>query len=144
MAILDNASTHAIPENAPAVLLIDDDNEIRETASILLGANGYRVFAAGSRAEAMEVLPKKQIHVVIQDLILPDARDIDLFNEIRGVRPTMPVIICTGIGFARIKREMLRAPLVFYLEKPYTCSALCASIMGALCAAAQAPRTGIV
>lgn len=119
---------------APRVLLVDDDHEIRVTARILLHVNGYAVDTAGNAEDAMRIMATKNINAVVLDLMLPDASETDLFSAIRNHTPEMPIVICTGLEFSRINPEILSAPLVSYLEKPYTCSALCGAVAGILCA----------
>ena len=128
--------------NPPSILILDDDPDILYAATTLLGRNGLCAVGVATMEEALLQMERLPIRVVILDLIMPGVSDIAAFNAIRERQPGMPIIISTGIGFHNIKTEMIRAPQVYVLEKPYSCSALCAAVAEVLFDAVDADREG--
>lgn len=77
------------------ILVIDDEDEIRELLRDYIENRGYEVFEAGDGKNAKEILKNQKIHLVILDLMLPDIKGEDLCKEIRKVY-NVPVIMVTG------------------------------------------------
>ncbi|HEV2125441.1 MAG TPA: response regulator, partial [Chloroflexota bacterium] len=60
------------PEGGPVVMIIDDDPEIRETISLLLEDEGYRVVEAPHGAAALDLIPHHQPAVILLDMRMPE------------------------------------------------------------------------
>lgn len=78
------------------ILVVDDEEEIRKTLSRHFQFEGYDVETAADGVEALEVLSKKRLEVVISDIMMPRMNGIDLLREIQKQYPMIHVIIITG------------------------------------------------
>src|ERR1051326_1115568 len=80
------------------VLIIDDEEEIRESIEMLLNSEGLSTDTAGSGEEGLKKIEENLYDAVLLDLMLPGKSGMDVQKEIKGIDPTLPVIIITAIG----------------------------------------------
>lgn len=80
------------------VLIIDDEKDILNMLSRIIELEGYSVFKASTGKEGIKVFRKENIHLVITDVKLPDARGIDLVNDFKQYRPEAEIICLTAYG----------------------------------------------
>jgi CheY-like chemotaxis protein len=106
------------------ILLIDDDVDLVEMNSMVLGARGHEVQAAYSAAEVPGVLQNFTPDAIIADCMMEtlDA-GIVLAHELKAELPDVPVIMLTGIGIASggtidLKQDADVLPVARILEKP--------------------------
>jgi two-component system, NtrC family, response regulator HydG len=78
------------------VLIIDDDEKIRKIITIQLHKSDYRIFEAEDREQAMGVLGREHIDVVLCDIKMKDTSGFVILEEIKNSRPGVPVIMLTG------------------------------------------------
>lgn len=80
------------------ILLADDEEGIRQTVSVFLGRNGYRVLLARNGAEAVELFNdnQDQVGAVILDMMMPKMNGDDAMRAIRRLRPGVPVLTVSG------------------------------------------------
>lgn len=81
------------------VLLVDDDESITNMVSIVLRRQGFKVTAFNNPALALEALESSAVHfdAVICDLTMPRMNGIELSRCIRALRPTLPILLATGV-----------------------------------------------
>jgi FixJ family two-component response regulator len=106
------------------VLVVEDDDSMREAIATLLGLSGYRTLLYAS-AEAM--LADRPL-CVISDLNLPAMSGLDLLIELRRRRWPTPVIIITAFDSPSTRREAMQRGAVAYMAKPFPSSALLTAI----------------
>ena len=81
----------------PTVLLVDDDNLVRETVAIALTDRGYTVLQAAHGREALAVLGRAQaVDAVILDILMPEMEGIEATREIRKLWPSLPILVVSG------------------------------------------------
>jgi FixJ family two-component response regulator len=110
------------------VLVVEDDDSMREAIDTLLSLSGYRTLLFGS-AEAM--LADDAIErplCVISDLNLPAMSGLDLLIELRRRSWPTPVIIITAFDSPSTRQEAMRRGAVAYMAKPFPSSALLTAI----------------
>jgi FixJ family two-component response regulator len=110
------------------VLVVEDDDSMREAIATLLGLSGYRTLLFAS-AEAM--LAEDAIDhplCVVSDLNLPAMSGLDLLIELRRRRRPTPVIIITAFDSPSTRQEAIRRGAVAYMAKPFPSSALLTAI----------------
>lgn len=80
------------------ILVVDDEQEIRETCRMMLGHLGYTVTTSATPLEVLGMIARAQppIDLVITDQTMPKLTGLDLAEEIRRRHPHIPVILCTG------------------------------------------------
>ena len=99
------------------VLLVDDDDSVREVTASLLRGLGYGVIEAGSGGAALEVLDGQKIDVVLLDFAMPGMNGAEVEREIRIRRPHLPVLFATGFVDANALVDadddrMIRKPFI--------------------------------
>ena len=77
------------------ILVCDDEKDIVSALKIYLTADGYRVFEAYNGREALEVLKRQEIHLVLMDIMMPVMDGISAMVKIREVS-NVPVILLTA------------------------------------------------
>ena len=82
--------------NAPVILLVDDDPLGLQTRTAVLESNGYRVLIAHTAEEGLRVLQGQQVDLVISDHFLRDKRGTALAEEMKRLKPDVPVMILSG------------------------------------------------
>lgn len=80
------------------VLIIDDEPELRNLIKRLLELEGFSILTAGNSAEALEILNKNEIDMVVSDVRLPDKSGLELLPIIKKQFPLIEVIILTAYG----------------------------------------------
>jgi FixJ family two-component response regulator len=110
------------------VLVVEDDESMREAIATLLDLSGYRTLLYAS-AEAM--LAENAIDrplCVVSDLNLPAMSGLDLLIELRRRRWPTPVIIITAFDSPSTRREAMQRGAAAYMAKPFPSSALLTAI----------------
>lgn len=101
------------------LLVIDDEQGIREGCRRVLVPEGYRVETAGSLGEARERLAAEAFDLVLLDVMLPDGRGIELLEEIRRRDADTVVAIITGYATVELAVEAIRQGAYDFLSKPF-------------------------
>jgi CheY-like chemotaxis protein len=140
----------AVPEPAeppggpPAqVLVIDDEEPVREIAQAFLTRSGFGALVAGGGSEGLELLRTRAgaIDAVLLDLGMPDLGGEETLREIRRLRPDLPVIVATGFEEAAVRARLAAEPGLACIRKPYSPEVLEHALRAAL-AARGGPRAG--
>jgi len=79
-----------------AILVIDDDDQLRKSFAKLLSEDGYRVEVAASGEAGLAMVKRSVPDLVILDVRLPGMNGLETFEAIHRVEPKLPVIIMTG------------------------------------------------
>ena len=98
------------------VLLIDDDAKMVALVESILTDDGYEVVGRTNPSQALEQVETFDPHVVVLDEVMPDVDGLDLAEDIRGQRPTQPIVIFSSLFDQRLSRETRRRGYV-YCEK---------------------------
>ncbi|MEW5765205.1 MAG: response regulator [Acidobacteriota bacterium] len=105
---------------APKILLADDERDFTETMRKILARRGYEVETAPDGAQALRVVLRGGVDVVLLDLKMPGLQGIDTLREIKRLAPEVPVVILTGHLLKSTEQEGLRLGAFAYLTKPCT------------------------
>jgi two-component system KDP operon response regulator KdpE len=128
-----------VPE--PAIVLIEDESQIRKFLRATLGGQGYRLFEAATGADGLVEVGSRQPDVVIVDLGLPDMDGLEVIRRIREWS-AVPIIVLSARGQERDKVTALDAGADDYVSKPFGADELLARIRVSLRHAAGAARDG--
>lgn len=122
--------------SALSILVVDDEETLRRVMTIVLEKAGHRVLSAASGSEALSLLARQTVDLVISDIVMPETDGIELVQEIRTLYPKIRVISMSGGG------NFLTAALCLkladqmgasgILSKPFTPDQLLASVEQAL------------
>ena len=111
----------------PQVLLVDDEQKLREILSLFL-SEIYDVKQAATGAEAVSILRNQAVSAVVLDYRLPDGSGLEVLSQIRSVRPRVPVVMMTGYGSEALCASALRLGVRDYFPKPLNISDLLESV----------------
>ena len=100
------------------VLLVDDEKDFVEMLGLRLEEAGENVTPAHSGQECLKVLEKKEIDVVILDILMPGMDGIATLKEIKNRFPLVEVIMLTGHGTTESAVEGMKLGAFDYLLKP--------------------------
>jgi len=108
----------ALDDNAPHILIIDDDSRIRDLLSRFLSEQGFRVSIAGDAAQARRKLEGLSFDLLIVDVMMPGESGTDFTSDIRK-ELDVPVIMLTALGEIEARIKGLEAGADDYLPKPF-------------------------
>jgi DNA-binding NtrC family response regulator len=106
------------------VLVVDDNEAVRTAFEVLLSLHGARVVLAASPAQALEVLERGNVDLVIQDMnfrreATSGEEGIALFRQIRARFPDLPIILLTAWTYLETAVELVKAGAADYVAKPW-------------------------
>lgn len=117
---------------APRVLLVDDEDDIRELLELTVLRMGLNADSAATVAEAMAFLEAAEYDLCLADMRLPDGEGLTLVREINENHPRTPVAVITAFGSTDNAVAALKAGAFDYLAKPVSLEQLRALIRSAL------------
>lgn len=132
----DMTSPGEFRELQGCVLIIDDEEIIRETASEILEELGYQVLCARDGQEGLDIYRENQelINVIILDMIMPKVNGRECFAQLRKINPDIKVLISSGFTSEEAMRNINIDDAAGFLKKPFTVTelyeALCRVIEG--------------
>jgi PAS domain S-box-containing protein len=115
------AVTPSIAVGSETILLVDDEEHVRDLGSRLLARSGYTVITARNGREALEIYSNEQgsISLVILDLIMPEMGGSKCLEELLKINPQVKVIISSGYSLGSQERSTVGAHAKAFVEKPY-------------------------
>ena len=123
--------------NNTRILVVDDEPDLRTLYELTLLREGFRVDAAGSLKEAMQLLDERHFDVVITDMRLPDGLGLGVLARIKAEQRAERCVVITAYGSAENAVECLKAGAFDYLTKPVDLKQFRAVIASAVLDAAQ-------
>ena len=111
---------------ADLVLLVDDEELIRNLAEQILTDRGYQVVAAASATEALDVAGRleREIDLLLTDIVMPGLSGLDLAQRMRKRVPRLRVLFMSGYSDSPLLRAGLAREGAAFLQKPFTPDAL--------------------
>ena len=101
------------------ILIVDDEDIVRESLRDWLGSVGYKVDIAESGEEALQIIKQKKIKIMIADLIMPGMDGIELMKKAKEIVPTISTVIITAHGTIQTAITAIREGAHDYVEKPF-------------------------
>jgi two-component system, NtrC family, response regulator AtoC len=114
------------------VLVVDDDERLRQTLSLLLRTAGHEVVTAADVASATSVLEQRDVDLVISDLRMPGGSGVDLLHAAKRLELDVPVILLTAYGTVENAVQAMRDGAFDYLLKPFDADELKVRVSRAL------------
>lgn len=124
---------------AAAILVVDDEPDLRTLYELTLLREGYRVETAACLQEARECLSRQTFDVLLTDMRLPDGEGMELLTQLREQQRRERSIVMTAYGSAENAVEALRAGAFDYLTKPVDLKQFRAVVASAIQGSAGVP-----
>jgi len=122
------------PKGSPKVLLIDDDETVRDVTTALLENLGYKVLCAKSGAEGLALYKSNQqeIDLIMLDLVMPEMNGEETFSNLRKIDPDATVLIISGFDAEESVAGLIEAGAAGFLQKPFQLNPLAKALQRAL------------
>ncbi len=112
------APAQMLPDDAPHILVVDDDRRLRALVATFLGKHGYRVTTAASAAEARAYLESLEFELIVLDVMMPGESGVDFARGLRE-QSDIPILMLTARSELSDRVLGLEAGVDDYLGKPY-------------------------
>jgi len=121
-----SSSAKAFDPCVVTILLVEDENLVRDAAGEILRSAGYRVLAAQNAADALQTFcgHPEEVQLLLTDVVLPDRNGCDLARDLMAVSDHVKAIFISGYPENSITRKGLPCPGGFYLPKPFSAGLL--------------------
>jgi putative two-component system response regulator len=114
------------------VLVIDDEEVIRSLMREILERAGYETIGAETAEQALSLLEEQDVSLVVSDIVMPGLTGLELLEEVRARRPSLPVILVTGAGTYENLSEAVTRGANGLVIKPFSHADLQNAVAGAL------------
>jgi two-component system nitrogen regulation response regulator NtrX len=116
------------------ILLIEDEEDVREVVATVLIDNDYTVIEAETASEALDIFNKEKVKfdLVLSDMILPDQNGLKLVEQLLARDPELNVILSSGYTDYSAHMPVIKEKGYFFLQKPYSIDKLLQMIKQAL------------
>ncbi len=105
---------------AARILVVEDDEKVRDSVTRLLTLKGYQVTEARHGQQEVELATHQPFDLVLMDVKMPILDGISAFRQIRAAYPTRKVILTTGFTLPEDLKQVLTEGHVACLQKPFT------------------------
>ena len=114
---------------SPSLLITDDDRDFRETLRDVFQPLGFRTLLAADGEEALEIVLKSEVHLVLMDMHMPRLTGLEAISQIKRIRSRLPCILISG----QLDDEIRRGVEAFdILAKPVSRAEVTHSVTKAL------------
>jgi two-component system response regulator FixJ len=114
------------------VYIVDDDEAVRHSLSVLLEAIGHRVQTFGLAKDFLEAAPTLPKGCLIVDIRMPEMDGLELQRALHERAPQFPMIVITGHGDVPLAVRAMKAGALDFIEKPFAAPTILASVEAAL------------
>ncbi len=120
------------PGGTEVILLVEDEDTLRNFVRAYLESEGYSVLEAGNEQEAMEICRSYDgpIHVLITDIVMPGLGGVELARAALKLRPTLAVIFVSGCGHRQLDTNAIGRG--HFLPKPFSFDSLARTVRSLL------------
>jgi len=114
------------------VLIVDDEEQMRDLLTKVLDKNGYQVSAAGDGEQALAILEKEPVDLVVTDVRMPGVSGLEALKAIKELNPEIVVIIMTAFGSIDQAVQAVKEGAYDYINKPFKIDEMLLTIEKAL------------
>jgi two-component system, cell cycle sensor histidine kinase and response regulator CckA len=131
-----------VQRGTETILLVEDDTQLRQLASAVLGHCGYRVLAGANSDEGLALCRENQrdIQLLVTDVVMPGMNGRQLAEAVTKISPRVKVLYMSGYTSNAIVHYGVLDPGLWFLPKPFSLSALLAKVREILDASPDAPQ----
>ena len=106
--------------NALRLLILDDEKKIADKVSSYLVKQGYHAQTAYVPAQAIKILKREPIDILISDVLMPGMNGLDMLKKVKSLYPHIEVIMITGHGDMDMVIEAMHLGAVDFIKKPFS------------------------
>jgi DNA-binding NtrC family response regulator len=130
----ETAAPVATTAGGETLLLVEDEDEIRELATLMLEGKGYKVLPAANAEDAIVIARKHatEINALITDVVMPRINGVQLAEMLVEMVPNLRILFVSGHCRESVSPETLSANKAEYLQKPYRSDSLIAAVQQVL------------
>jgi Response regulator containing CheY-like receiver, AAA-type ATPase, and DNA-binding domains len=108
-----------LPQLKGRILIVDDEEAIRESLETLLEIEGYGVELAVNATEGLKKMEGSNYDLVLLDLMMPDRSGMEVLHDVRQRDQETPIILLTAYGSIEVAVNALKAGASDYFSKPW-------------------------
>ncbi len=118
------------PDGTETILVVEDNQQVRELTITILQREGYRVLSAHSGESALIELNRHEgpVHLLLTDVVMPDMNGRELFDKISSTHPHMKVLYMSGYTDNVIAHSGVLDADIGFIQKPFTVTGLAAKV----------------
>ena len=111
----------ALWQGSGTILLVEDEDQIRDIAKEMLGIFGFSVLEAANGKEALEIYLQKgtEISLVLSDMGMPIMDGYELFHKLKSIDPELPIVVSSGYGDVEVSARIGSDNIAGIISKPY-------------------------
>ncbi|MDO8141403.1 MAG: response regulator [Candidatus Brocadiales bacterium] len=103
----------------PVILVVDDEQDLREMLVEMFYEEGYVTDMANSGKDAIKKIREGGVDFVLLDIMMPEMSGIETLQRIKAIRPELPVVMITAYATLKTAREAMRLGAYDYITKPF-------------------------
>lgn len=129
------ASSSAVVGGNESILIVEDEDDLREMATMILESYGYQPYGARSGPEAVKIWEdqKEAIQLVVTDMVMPGGMTgLQLAETLIKQKSKLPVVITSGYSVEDISEKLNGSPNIRFVQKPYSPTLLAQAVRNAL------------
>jgi CheY-like chemotaxis protein len=117
-----NLEERMLPKGSGTVLIVEDEEIIRENAAQILVRCGFKILLAANGEIGVDLLKKyhEEISLVLLDMVMPRMSGSEVYREIQSIAPTTPVLLSSGFKQDSRVQDLLAKENIQFIHKPYT------------------------
>ena len=115
---------------AKKILAVDDDENILNLEKTILGRNGFEVVTASKAQDALDLLEREPVDLMLLDVVMPELDGFELCRKIKADPrfKDLPIVFLTARGGGEALTEGFESGGVMYIRKPFTAAKLLAVV----------------
>jgi len=102
------------------ILIVEDDDDLRESLATALRDEGYHAFCAQDSDEAIASVKAHKVNIVFMDICLPGMNGVEVYKAIKKIQPTATTVMMTGFFVHDLVKAAISAGAYDVLYKPFT------------------------
>jgi two-component system cell cycle sensor histidine kinase/response regulator CckA len=132
--VKETTSLQELQGRGERILLVEDEEVVREYTMKALDRNGYFVFEAANVQEALDIFEREggKFQLALSDVVLPDGTGLQLIDQLLSRNPELSVLLSSGYTDRKSQWPLIRERGIRFLQKPYALPDLLRAIRGAM------------
>jgi len=104
----------------PHILVVDDEQRIRDACRMVLRSMGFTVETASDGSKGLDLIEEKHFDILLLDLMMPNMSGFDVLSRVRDIDPDTVVIVITGYATLEHSIEAMKKGAFDFIPKPFT------------------------